>query len=68
MSVGTYLARRWDVVLQLTIEHLIAVAMGVGIATIIGVTLAVLVYRNDRAVTLLLDDIRHPGRWRFPRP
>jgi osmoprotectant transport system permease protein len=54
VSVGDYLARRWDVVLQLTIEHLIAVAMAVTIATAIGVTLAVLVYRNDRAVTILL--------------
>jgi len=54
MSVTDYLARRWDVVLQLTIEHLIAVAMAVAIATAIGVTLAVLVYRNDRAVTVLL--------------
>lgn len=54
VSVTDYLARRWDVVLQLTIEHLIAVAMAVAIATAIGVTLAVLVYRNDRAVTVLL--------------
>src|SRR5687767_7534777 len=54
MSVGDYLARRWDVVLQLTIEHLIAVAISVGIATIVGVLLAVAVYRSPRAVTLLL--------------
>lgn len=54
MSVGDYLARRWDVVLELTIEHLIAVAMAVGIATVIGVLLAVFVYRSERAVTLLL--------------
>lgn len=54
MSVTDYLARRWDVVLELTIEHFIAVALGVGIAMVIGVVLGVLVYRNDRAVTLLL--------------
>lgn len=54
MSVTDYLARRWDVVLGLTIEHLIAVAIAVGIATVIGVALGVLVYRNDRAVTVVL--------------
>lgn len=54
MSITDYLARRWDVVLELTIEHVLAVAIAVGIATLIGVGLGVLVYRNDRAVTLLL--------------
>ncbi|MBW3604631.1 MAG: ABC transporter permease [Actinobacteria bacterium] len=54
MTVADYLARRWDDVIELTIEHLLAVAMAVGIATVIGVALAVLVYRSDRAVTLLL--------------
>lgn len=54
MSVTDYLARRWDVVLELTIEHLIAVMIAVSIAMVIGVTLGVLVYRNDRAVTVLL--------------
>jgi len=54
MSVTDYLARRWDVVLELTIEHLIAVMIAVGIAMVIGVALGVLVYRNDRAVTVLL--------------
>lgn len=54
MTVTDYLARRWEDVLELTIEHLVAVAMSVGIATVIGVALAVLVYRNDRAVTVLL--------------
>lgn len=54
MSVTDYLAHRWDVVLQLTLQHLIAVVMAVGIATVVGVLLAILVYRNDRAVTVLL--------------
>jgi osmoprotectant transport system permease protein len=54
MTVADYLARRWDTVLELTIEHLVAVALAVAIATVVGVLLAVLVYRNDRAVTLLL--------------
>lgn len=54
MTVWSYLERRWDVVLQLTLEHLIAVGIAVGIATVVGVSLAVLVYRHDRAVTILL--------------
>src|SRR5919106_2144215 len=54
MTVADYLARRWDTILELTIEHLLAVALAVAIATVVGVLLAVLVYRNDRAVTLLL--------------
>lgn len=54
MTVFDYLARRWDTVLTLTIEHLVAVALAVVIATVVGVLLALLVYRNDRAVTLLL--------------
>lgn len=54
MTVWGYLERRWDVVLQLTFEHLIAVGIAVGIATVVGVALAVAVYRHDRAVTILL--------------
>lgn len=54
MTVADYLERRWDTVLELTIEHLVAVALAVVIATVVGVLLAVLVYRSDRAVTLLL--------------
>ncbi|MGI8693573.1 MAG: ABC transporter permease [Geodermatophilaceae bacterium] len=54
MTVSSYLERRWDVVLQLTLEHLIAVGLAVGIATLLGIALAILVYRNDRAVAVLL--------------
>lgn len=57
MSVTDYLARRWDTVLELTIEHLIAVALAIGIATVLGVLLAVLVYRSDRGVALTLVSI-----------
>jgi osmoprotectant transport system permease protein len=57
MSVADYLTRRWDTVLELTIEHLIAVALAVGIATVLGVLLAVLVYRSDRSVALTLVSI-----------
>lgn len=54
MSVADYLERRWDTLLELTVEHLIAVAIAVAVATVVGVLLAILVYRNDRAVTVLL--------------
>jgi osmoprotectant transport system permease protein len=54
MTVADYLARRWDTVLELAIQHIVAVALAVAIATVVGVLLAVLVYRNDRAVALLL--------------
>jgi osmoprotectant transport system permease protein len=54
MTVADYLARRWDTVLRLALEHLVAVALAVVVATVIGVLLAVLVYRSDRAVALLL--------------
>lgn len=54
MTVFGYLEQRWDVVLQLTLEHLFAVGIAVGLAAVIGVLLAILAYRNDRAVALLL--------------
>lgn len=54
MSVAQYLEARWDTVLSLTIEHLLAVALAVGIASVLGIGLGVLVYRSDRAVTLAL--------------
>jgi osmoprotectant transport system permease protein len=54
MTVSSYLERRWDVVLGLTIEHLIAVGLAVGIATVVGILLAILTYRHDRAVAVLL--------------
>ena len=54
MSVADYVARRWDTLLELTVEHLVAVVAAVAIATVAGVLLAVLVYRSDRAVSVLL--------------
>ena len=54
MTVSSYLQRRWDVVLGLTLEHLLAVGIAVGLATVIGILLAILTYRNDRAVAVLL--------------
>ncbi len=54
MTISTYLQRRWDVVLGLTLEHLIAVGIAVGVATVLGISLAVLVYRRPRAATVVL--------------
>ncbi|MBA3278257.1 MAG: ABC transporter permease [Geodermatophilaceae bacterium] len=54
MTVSSYLERRWDVVLGLTIEHVIAVGIAVGLATLIGILLAIGTYRNDRAVAVLI--------------
>jgi osmoprotectant transport system permease protein len=54
VTVSSYLERRWDVVLGLTIEHVIAVGIAVGLATLIGILLAIGTYRNDRAVAVLI--------------
>lgn len=55
MSITGYLERRWDTVLELTLEHVVLVAVSVAIAVVIGVFLATLVYRSRRATTLLLN-------------
>ncbi|MGH9246319.1 MAG: ABC transporter permease [Acidimicrobiales bacterium] len=49
-----YLERNWSTVLELTIEHAIVVLVSVGIATVIGVGLAVLTYTNPPARNLVL--------------
>lgn len=54
MSVTDYLAFRWNEVLSLTIEHMLAVAIAVSIATVIGVLIAVVVYRSERITEPLL--------------
>ena len=55
MSIWTYLERRWPELLQLTLEHILAVALAVGVATVVGVVLGCLVYRSDRGVGALLN-------------
>ena len=55
VSIWTYLERRWPELVGLTLEHMFAVALAVGLATVIGVALGCLVYRNDRAVGALLN-------------
>lgn len=48
------LVRRWPVFLDESIEHLQLVLASVAVATVIGVTVGVLVYHRDRAATLAL--------------
>ncbi|MGI8574956.1 MAG: ABC transporter permease [Egibacteraceae bacterium] len=55
VSIQDYLARRWEEVLQLTIEHVLAVALSVILATAIGLILGSLVYRNEKATSVLLN-------------
>jgi osmoprotectant transport system permease protein len=43
-----YMAYSWDHVLELAIGHVIVVAISLAIATVIGVSLGVLVYRRKR--------------------
>jgi osmoprotectant transport system permease protein len=54
VTVWGYLERRWETVLELTIEHLWLVATSVGIAVLLGVTLGVLVHRRPRAARVLI--------------
>ncbi len=55
MTVWDYLERRWDTVLELTVEHVVLVAISVSIAVVVGFVLAALVYRDRRATALLLN-------------
>lgn len=55
MTLRAYLERRWDTVLQLTLEHILLVAIAVVIAVVVGVFLGTLVYRDRRATALLLN-------------
>lgn len=55
MTIRAYLERRWDSVLELTLEHTILVLLAVAIAVVVGVALGALVYRDRRATTLLLN-------------
>ena len=48
------LERRWPVFLQEGLEHLQLVLASIAVATIIGVTLGVVVYRHERAASLTL--------------
>ena len=50
----SYLERRWDHLLELTIEHAQVVAIALAIATVIAVGLGVATYRRPRAATVTL--------------
>ncbi len=52
MTVWGYLERRWDTVLELTIEHLLLVAGSVAIAAVVGIGVGVMVHRRPRAASL----------------
>lgn len=54
MTVGDYLERRWETVLELTIEHIVLVAGSVALAAALGIVLGVLVHRRPRAAQLLI--------------
>ena len=50
MNFFEYLESRWDNLLELAVQHALIVALSVAIATVIGVSLAVLTYKNDAAM------------------
>jgi osmoprotectant transport system permease protein len=54
VTVWEYLERRWDTVLELTLEHLVLVTGSVLLATIIGVGLGLAVHRRPRAARALI--------------
>jgi osmoprotectant transport system permease protein len=54
VTVWDYLERRWDTVVELTVEHLVLVAGSVAIAAALGVVLGVLVHQRPRAARVLI--------------
>ena len=54
MSFLNYLASRWDHLLELAIAHAEVVFISLLIATVIGVTTGVLVYRRERTAEVVL--------------
>lgn len=54
MDFAEYVANRWDSLLELSIEHVIVVAISVVIATVVGVGLGVGTYRTDRPREIVL--------------
>lgn len=55
MGFIEYLIQRWDHLLELTIEHAQVVLISLLIATAIGMTLGVLVYRNELIMGVVLN-------------
>lgn len=54
MGFFNYLASRWDHILELAIAHAEVVIISLLIATVIGVTTGVLVYRRERSAEVVL--------------
>ena len=54
MAFFRYLTSRWDSLLELAIAHALVVLVSLLIATAIGVTAGVLVYRRERAAEVVL--------------
>lgn len=48
MSLFEYLLTNWDHVLELTLQHILLVAVSVGIATLVGMGLGIATYRTER--------------------
>lgn len=51
-ALGDFLGRRWPQLLELAVEHLALVLTAIAFATVIGVTLGVLVYRSSALSSL----------------
>jgi osmoprotectant transport system permease protein len=54
MGFLEYLQDRWDLLLELTIEHIVVVVVSVAIAAVIGIALGVLTYETERPRELVL--------------
>jgi osmoprotectant transport system permease protein len=54
VTVWDYLERRWETVLELTLEHIGLVGGSVLIAAVVGIGLGMLVHRRPRAANLLI--------------
>jgi osmoprotectant transport system permease protein len=54
VSITDYLERRWDTVLELTVQHALMVIAAVLVATVIGITLGSLVHGRRRSTSVLL--------------
>jgi osmoprotectant transport system permease protein len=54
MAFFRYLASRWENLLELAISHALVVLVSLLIATVIGITAGVLVYRRERAAEVVL--------------
>jgi osmoprotectant transport system permease protein len=54
MNLFEYVSSRQELVVELTLQHALVVALSIAIATIIGVGTGVLVYRRDRAARMAI--------------